>query len=188
MIRDLNENYELLEMERIKESGDKIPKQEILEKLNKDKIDLQKGIEAYEELVKNWDKKEIKEVPVQAWQLYVLSIISGATSGDTKYPARLQPKAITRFVNTADTKYLGQVLFLMKYAQIGVVLLKDAPIASTTDLIKWAISEYERKLAELMNPWEIIREYKKSVIGEHRLESYHKAINIVEEKFKANTI
>jgi len=186
MIKDLNENFEEFETQRIIHSGDPYDETEMAVKIKKDRNDLEAGVVAYKNLVENWKKKkDLGKVPVQAWQLYVLGVVSGITSGDGRHPERFQPSTVTRLINTEDTKYLGQVLFLMRYANIGVALLKyKISGSSTTELIKWAIEEHERRIASVPGPWDIIREFKKGAIGEHRIENYYKAIDTVEKRFR----
>jgi hypothetical protein len=186
MLDDLKNNFEKFEKERISHSGDVFNKTEIDAKIKKDREELEAGVLAYKKMEIGWNKKkDIGKVPVQAWQLYVLGVVAGVSSGNGEDPGRFQSSAVTRLVNTEDTKYLGQVLFLMRYANIGIALLKyKIPGSSTTELIKWAIEEHGRRLSLVPEPWDIIREYKRNVIGEHRISDYHKAINLVESKFK----
>ena len=191
MLMDLEENFEKFERKRIFASNGLIEnKEDALTRIAIDKQELRLGLLSYKTLREKWGQRiNLESIPVQAWQLYILGVINNIHKANGNKPSSFLATATTRLVNAQDVKYLGQVLFLMRYADIGVALMKyKIPGASTTELIKWAMAEYEKSTttasanSNSFGPWQIIRDYKMSAIGQDRMNSYETMITRIQEK------
>lgn len=145
----------------------------------KDKVDLINGLLAYKALYTNLiEGKDLGKVPVQAWQLYTTTVINQAT-GDKSGLNSFEAGRTTRLVSHDDTKYLHQVKFLMKYADVGVSVIKDINNGSTSTLLENAQGQHGVKA------WEEIRNFKRQQILALMGQEAAERLDRVNEKVKA---
>lgn len=146
--------------------------------------ELKTGLVYYDFMQKNWDSDLIINYPVQAWQLYIMSIINSTQQVTEKDVKPLKRSTITRFVNTEDVKYLNQVMYLMNIVDISIVLFEyKLPEKSTSETIQWAMSKADRmKVSEKISPWEIIKKHKRESFEKETYKEYRDAVAYVEKR------
>lgn len=160
---NLQEALNMFKKQLIDSLSDLPEGEEKIKKIEKDIKDLEEGIVSYELLCKNLSSgADLGNVPVQAWQLYITAYINGVdVKSSLQSPELYVGGSITRFVSHDDTKYLMQVLFLMYLAGVGIIVIEDINIGSTSSLIAEALKMYGEKA------WEQIAKDKLGNIVEH---------------------
>jgi hypothetical protein len=126
-----------------------------------DKQELRIGLDAYKQLLKNFSEgTALEDVPVQAWQLYITSILNSALTPASANTKGYQVGSMTRLVSRDDTKYVLQVIFLMTHANVAVNIINDTNNGSTSGLL----SNFQETYGEYA--WQAIRDAKLRKIRE----------------------